>query len=170
MAGQTSYSVRPTAVGIPGQLSCPEQVARLDSKENAAAIPAGVFVCRDSTDRGVKVPAAAGDVTATGCGFVKADVARQRASDGTSTYQANEGLTVMREGRMFVLSETAVTYGDKVYVRITAHGGNTQLGKVRNDADTVSSVDTATALVGARFIRTTTGAGLTEIELLGPNP
>lgn len=163
MAGQTTYSVRPTAVGIPGQLSCPEQIARLDSKENAAAIPAGVWVARDGSDTAVKVPAASGDVTSTGCGFVKADVARQRAADGTSTYQAKEGLTVMREGRMFVLSETALNYGDAVYARITASGGNTQLGKVRNDDDSGKAV----AIPGCRCIRTITGAGLTEVELLG---
>lgn len=163
MSGQTTYNVRPNAAAIPGALSCDLQAARLDSKINAAAIPAGVFVALDSADDSVKVPAASGDVTGTGCGFVKADVARARNSDGTSTYAAKEGLTVMREGRMFVLSETATAFGGAVYARITASGGNTQLGKVRDDGDSGKAI----AVPGARFIRTTSGAGLTEIELIG---
>lgn len=166
MAGQSTYSVRPTADGIPGMLSRPEQECVLESKINAAAIPAGVFVCRDTSDDSAKVPAASGSVTATGFGFVKADVARQRNSDGTSTFAAKEGFTVMRRGRMFVLCETAAAYGGAVYVRITSDGAsNTQLGKVRNDAD-ISGSARAVALQGCRFVGTIAAAGLVEIELI----
>lgn len=161
---QTSYVQRPVSA-VPGELSCPLQQARLDSKINALAMPAGIFVSYDAADDAVKVPAAAGDVTATGVGFTKHDVARSRPAGG-SDFDAKEGVTVMREGRMWVLSETAATYGQPCFVRITANGGNTQLGKVRADADTA----TATQLVGARFVRAIAAAGLVEIEFIGPNP
>jgi hypothetical protein len=159
---QTSYAQR-FVTAIAGQLSCPLQDAVLDSKINALAMPAGVFVTRDAADDAVKVPAAAGDVTTTGCGFVKHDMAKERQQSQTVDFPAKNGVTVMRRGRMWVLSETASTFGAQVFVRITASGGNTQLGKVRNDADTA----TATALPGCRFIRTL-AAGLTEIEYFGP--
>ncbi len=156
---QTSYAQRFTP-SIAGQLSCPLQEAVLDSKINALAMPAGIFVCRDAADDAVKVPAAAGDVTSTGCGFVKHDMAKERQASQTVDFPAKNGVTVMRRGRMWVLCETAAAYGGQVYVRITASGGNTQLGKVRNDADTAA----ATALTGCRFIRTIGAAGLVEIE------
>lgn len=159
---QTSYSQRLTR-GVAGELTSPLQESKLDSKINALAMPAGVWVARDGADDAVKVPAAAGDVTTTGCGFTKHDVARSRPANGSVDYDALEGVTVMRAGRMLVLCETAAAYGGAVFARITASGGNTQLGKVRNDADTAN----ATAVPGARFIGTITAAGLVEIELLG---
>lgn len=156
---QTSYAQR-FAPAIAGQLSCPFQEARLDSKINALAMPAGVFVCRDAADDACKVPAAAGDVTATGFGFVKHDMAKERQQGQTVDFPAKHGVTVMKEGRMWVPCETDAAEGGQVFVRITASGGNTQLGKVRKDADTA----TATALTGCRFIRTIAAAGLVEIE------
>ncbi len=163
---QTTYNQRPTEA-IPGRLSCPLQDADIDSKINALAMPAGVFVCRDGADDAVKVPAAAGDVTTTGCGFVLKDFTTGKPVSATLDYDAKAGVSVMRRGRMWVLSETAATYGAQVFVRITSDGAsNTQLGKVRNDAD-VSGSARATALPGCRFVRTTSGAGLVEIEYSG---
>lgn len=159
---QTSVSQR-LVVGIPGELSCPHQDAVLDSKINALAMPAGIFVAYDAADTAVKVPAASGSVTTTGCGFVKKDVATERQPSQTVDYPAKSGVTVMRRGRMFVLTEDLSTYGGQVFVRITASGGNPQLGKVRSDGDT----GTAIALPGCRFIRTLAAAGLTEIEYSG---
>lgn len=156
---QTSYAQR-FVEGIAGQLTCPLQDAVLDSKINALALPAGVFVCRDAADDACKVPAAAGDVTATGFGFVKHDMAKEAQQGQTVDFPAKHGVTVMRRGRMRVLCETAAAFGGQVYVRITANGGNTQLGKVRNDVDGGN----ATALTGCRFIRTISAAGLVEIE------
>lgn len=160
---QTSYALRYTA-NVAGELSCPLQDAVLDSKINALALPAGVFVCRDSADDACKVPAAAGDVTTTGFGFVKKDIAIERQQSQTVDYPAKSGVTVMRRGRMIVLCETAAAFGGQVFVRITSDGGsNTQLGKVRNDADSGK----ATSLLGCRFIRTIGAAGLVEIEYFG---
>ncbi len=163
---QTTYVQRLTE-SIPGRLSCPLQDADIDSKINALAMPAGVFVARDGADDAVKVPAAAGDVTTTGCGFVLKDFTTGKpVAQSAVDYDAKAGVSVMRRGRMWVLCETASTYGAQVFVRITSDGAsNTQLGKVRNDAD-VSGSARATALPGCRFIRTA-AAGLTEIEYSG---
>ncbi len=160
---QTTYVQRLTE-SIPGRLSCPLQDAILDSKINAAALPAGVFVTRDAADDACKVPVQATDVTTTGLGFVLKDFTTGKPVSLTLDYDAKAGVTVMRRGRMWVLCETDTTFGGQVFVRITASGGNTQLGKVRKDADTA----TATALPGCRFIRTIGSAGLVEIEYFGP--
>ena len=162
---QTSYSLRAKAAGIPGQLSCPVQEAVLDSKINALAMPAGIFVCYDAADDAVKIPAASGAVTTTGCGFVKKDIAIERQQSQTADYPAKSGVTVMRRGRMFVTTEDLSTFGGQVFVRITANGaGKLQLGAVRSDADSGNAV----ALPGCRFIRTVGATGLTELEYFGP--
>ncbi len=161
---QTSYAQRFVA-GIAGQLTCPFQEAVLDSKINALAMPAGIFVAYDAADDAVKIPAAAGSVTTTGCGFVKHDMAKERQQSQTVDFPAKAGVTVMRRGRMRVLTEDLSTFGGQVFVRITANGaGKLQLGAVRSDADG----GTATALPGCRFIRTLAATGLTELEYFGP--
>ena len=151
--------------GIPGELSCPLQDAVLDSKINALAMPAGVFVCYDAADGACKVPAAAASVPTTGFGFVKKDVATERQSGQTVDYPAKAGVTVMRRGRMFVTTEDLSTFGGPVYIRITANGaGKLQLGACRSDADSGNAI----LLPGCRFIRTLAATGLTEIEYFGP--
>jgi hypothetical protein len=57
--------------------------------------------------------------------------------------------------------EGAVTQLAPVYVRITASGGNTQLGALRADGDT----GTAILLPRARFKETVTVAGYAELEV-----
>jgi hypothetical protein len=158
---QTSYTQR-FVTAINGQLSCPFQHARLDSKINALAMPAGVFVCRDAADDACKVPSASGDVTATGFGFVKHDMAKEAQQGQTVDFPAKHGVTVMKEGRMWVTCETAAAEGGQVYIRITANGaGKLQLGAVGNVADAGNAI----ALTGCRFIRTlAAGPGLVEIE------
>ncbi len=160
---QTSYALR-TSAGIPGELSCPLQDAVLDSKINALAMPAGIFVAYDAADDAVKIPALAAQVTTTGCGFVKKDVAIERQQGQTVDYPAKSGVTVMRRGRMFVTTEDLSTFGGQVFVRITANGaGKLQLGAVRSDGDSGNAI----ALPGCRFIRTVAATGLTEIEYFG---
>ncbi len=161
---QLTVSQRLT-VGIPGELSCPHQDAVLDSKINALAMPAGIFVAYDAADDAVKIPALAAQVTTTGCGFVKKDVATERQQGQTVDYPAKAGVTVMRRGRMFVTTEDLSTYGGQVFVRITANGaGKLQLGAVRSDGDGGNAI----ALPGCRFIRTLAATGLTELEYFGP--
>lgn len=163
---QTSYALR-TAVGIPGELSCPVQHAVLDSKINALAMPAGIFVVYDTLPDAVRVPAATGEVTgALGCGFVKKDIAIERQQGQTVDYPAKSGVTVMRRGRMLVTCESDCALGGDVFVRFVAGAGGTQLGAVRKDADTASAVK----LPGAKFLRVLAAGGLTEIEYDAQNP
>lgn len=157
---QTSYSQRFTEA-LAGMLACPIENCQIESKINDAVIPAGVFVSRNAADDACKVPAASGDVTATGIGFTCLILAREPVSDGsTSDFAAGKGCSVVSKGKLWVLTETAMTYGQDVYVRYTASGGNTQLGKVRNDDDTTK----AAIAPGWKCRTTLSAAGLAIIE------
>jgi hypothetical protein len=124
-------------------------------------LPAGIFVTRSAEDA-VKLPAASTDVTATGVGFVHRDPT-WGGTGGTQTvmYAKGDVIAVMRKGYIWCLTEGAVTQEGAVFARFTASGGNTQLGKVRADADTA----TAAQVPNARFVTSTTGAGLAIVEV-----
>lgn len=142
-------------------LAAPIDDCVIESKINAAALPAGVFVTRDAADDAVKVPTTTGEVTASGVGFTMLNIAREPVADGSTTdHAAGKGVSVVRQGKIWVLTETAMTYGQSVFVRFTANGGNTQLGKVRNDADTANAV----AAPGWTCRTTLGAAGLAIIE------
>lgn len=157
---QTSYSQRLTEA-LAGMLAAPIEDCLIDSKINAADLPAGVFVTRDAADDAVKVPTTTGEVTASGVGFTVLNLAHEPPTDGSTVdCPAGKGVSVIRRGRIWVLTETDMTYGQAVFVRFTANGGNTQLGKVRKDADTSNAV----AAPGWQCLTTLSGAGLAVIE------
>lgn len=165
---QTSYTQN-FAVAFAGMLSqASARFQKIVSKtvgSTSASIPGGCFVCRDTTDDSVKLPSSSGMVTTTGVGFMVHDVAKQpQASDGGILENVTgQVCPVMEYGTMWVLAEVAVSYGDPVFARYSANGGLTQLGAVRNDADTAH----AAAVPGCRFIGTIAAAGLVEIERVG---
>lgn len=118
-----------------GQLGAPaESGGFIDSAQcDTAGLNAGYCVLRDQTDGLLRVPASAADV---------ADL------DGLSLYQPlwtpasssvlyGSGVLVpyLRTGVAWIAGEEAMAFGDPVYVRHTAKGGNTLPGSVRNDAD-----------------------------------
>ena len=116
---QTSYSLRLTEA-LAGMLGAPIEDCQIESYSNAAAIPAGVFVSRDGADGAAKVPAATGDVTATGLGFVMRNLAQEPVSDGSTTENpALKGVSVVARGKIWVETETAMTFGQDVFVRFT---------------------------------------------------
>lgn len=157
---QTAYSQRLTEA-LAGMLAAPVEDCLIDSAINAADLPAGVFVTRDAADGACKVPTTSGEVTASGMGFTVLNLAHEPSSDGSTVdIPATKGCGVIRRGRIWVLTETAMTYGQSVFVRFTANGGNTQLGKVRNDADTANAV----AAPGWQCLTTLAAAGLAVIE------
>ncbi len=157
---QTSYSQRLTEA-LAGMLACPIEDCQIESKSNAADLPAGVFVTRDAADSACKVPTTSAEVTATGIGFTVLNLAHEPPTDGSTVdIPATKGAGVISRGKIWVLTETAMTYGNAVFVRFTIEGGDTQLGKVRNDADT----DKAVAAPGWTCRTTLSAAGLAIIE------
>ncbi len=134
----------------------------VESKINAAALSAGLCVARDAADDAVKVPATGTDITANFMGITIRDVAREPVSDGSTTdYAAGKGVSVLTRGRIWVDCETAAAKNGNVFARHTANGGNTTLGKVRNDADTSN----AAQVPNARFDSTIGTAGLVIVKL-----
>lgn len=75
-------------------------------------------------------------------------------------YAQYESLDVVRQGRVKVSAEAAVTRDAPVFVRIVATGGEVR-GAMRATAD---SNDCA-LLLGARFVEATSGAGIAIVEL-----
>lgn len=75
-------------------------------------------------------------------------------------------MTVGTNGLWYATVEVAVAAEDPVYWRATA-GTGTVLGSWRNDADTVSSVDTAVLVVGAKFKTSAVAGALAELRLNG---
>lgn len=76
-------------------------------------------------------------------------------------YPAGLTINVAKKGQFWVQPEIAVTAGDPVFARITANGPLTQLGALRNDADTANAI----AMPGARFLSTASAGGFAVLEL-----
>ncbi len=157
---QTSYSLRLTEA-LAGMLAAPIENCTIESYSNAADLPAGVFVTRDAADTAAKVPVDSAGVTATGLGFTMRNLAQEPVSDGSTVeLPALKGVSVVTRGKIWVLTETAMTFGQDVFVRFTVEAPDLQLGSVRNDADT----DKAVAAPGWKCRTTLSAAGLAIIE------
>jgi hypothetical protein len=74
---------------------------------------------------------------------------------------AGQSVNVAKKGHFWVSPEVAVTAGDPVYARHTANGGLTQLGALRNDADTSNAIQ----LAGCRFLSSALAGGFAVVEL-----
>lgn len=126
-----------------------------------ATAPAGVLLVIDeraaygSSDYAVRLPKATGDVTALAFGVTTDTVAHESATHGFGMVDC------MREGRMFVTVEEAVTAGDAAFVRFAAGSGGSQLGSFRKSADT----STAVALPNAKFLTDGSAAGLAIVQV-----
>lgn len=155
---QTSMTQNP-AVAQNGELAYPLRPKVVDTKvvADTAGIPYGVFVAKAAAGT-VKVPVLTGDVTATGVGFMYLDDTRQFNTVGVPL---NGNCAILRKGYIYVLTETAFAEEGAVFARFTANGGNTQLGKIRNDTDSGNAV----AVPNARFVTTGSAAGLAIVEV-----
>jgi hypothetical protein len=80
------------------------------------------------------------------------------------TFAQYEGLSAMRKGRIKVASETAVVEQGPVYVRVVAAGAEVR-GAFRGSAD----ANDCALLDGARWVSTTSGAGIAELEINLPS-
>lgn len=171
MCPQTSYSINIPAVSYPGQIADASYFRDVISAlAVAAAVPYGVCVVQDTANGAgfdnlaAKVPSTTGSITTAGqaYGIVLADQGRaQDPSVVLPTYPINSALPVLRSGRVWVNSETAVADGGGVFVRYAANGGLTQLGAIRADADTAH----AAALPNSVFRGAYAAAGYVVAEI-----
>ena len=145
--GQIAYPMLPRVV-----------VTRAVDPAVTPGIGFGLAVVRAS-NLTVRPPAAAGDVTD---GFVGFTVRQEYHEDtGGVGYLPRTPIPVMRKGYIWVEVEGAVTEEAPVFARTAAGPGGTTLGALRADADGA----TATAVPDARFVTSTTAAGLAIVEV-----
>lgn len=170
MVPQTSYSIDIPNWSFPGQWADDGIKDFLSALAVLAAIPYGVLVVKDAANTGGfdklagKVPAASSDITTLGLilGVATADQARaQDPSVAVATYPINSCVPVMKQGRVVVLSETAVVDGVQAFARFATGAGGSQKGAFRADADTA----TAAAVPGAYWRGTTTAAGFAVLDV-----
>lgn len=157
MTVQTSYALD-KALGLPGCVADTYPSGK-DSKLAVAAVPFGRCVVRRAAETAEQcnLPSASTDVTARPRGISVLDATRK---PGTA-YEANDAVTYLRKGRIWVEVEAAVAVDGDVFVRFAAGAGGTALGAFRGDADTA----TAVALPTAKFLTATSGAGLALVEV-----
>lgn len=141
--------------------------------EASASIPFGRFVAWKTgapDDKGAKLPAASTDILK---GVVMhahhyAPVWTDRDSvvhgelDGTGLVPGAT-LEVLRRGRIYMESETAFAYGDPVFVRYSANGGNTKLGIALNAADAGHTIDLTSK---CRYVSSGLAGAVACIEIL----
>ena len=152
MAFQTTYSRSPDAA-FAGQLGDAGDTRIVSLKNDQGAdIPAGVIVSRKAEGT-CDLPAGATELMA---GAVVNSFARNPNDlSGTAAVKDQEQCNVLEEGAIWLLCEEAMAVLDDVYVRYASGSGGSQLGAIRNDADT----STARQSKGIRVLRATTGAG-----------
>jgi hypothetical protein len=169
---QLTYTQNP-AVALEGALADTTTKHADSFIAEGSAIPAGSFVVKGTADHQAKLPASSAELAAgRQLGFTIYSPTREQSrnvsagfqgqiSDGAVSFQERETIGVLRRGRIYAVVEDAHDFGDPVYIRHTANGGNTRLGGVRTDADTANAT-----LVPGAVIRSTGVAGaLAVIEI-----
>lgn len=153
------------AKGRPGQTAGVNREMTAINTEASTPIPFGVVVVQNSdaayltNTQAAKLPTASGDVVMGVAAFDPVST----ADLDTTTEGLNPGVSfrVVHGGRVLVKSETAVVKGARPFFRITASGGNTQLGAIRANADSGNAVE----LKGAYFHESGSAGSLVWMEI-----
>ena len=166
---QTAYTQDP-AFGTPGLLFDVSRVQDIVTGIAQEVLPFGRAVARiaiagtDDAPPGFDFVDAAGDIDWNLLvGFALSDVTLEKPQGALVTlgWAIDEAVRVLRQGRMWVDVEDAVTAGADVFVRHTAEAPPLdQLGVCRSDV----SGGNAAALPGATFHTSTTGVGIAVID------
>lgn len=122
--------------------------------KSGATVPFGVFVARDGDD-GFTTVAAGADATDI-IGVLRRELNRAQVDGATGGAPEDRDASVLTTGTIYVHTTGAVNQGDPVHV-------------VPGGADAGKATATATdnvAIAGAKFIETTTGAGIAAVSLV----
>jgi len=128
---QTAVAVKPT-VGAPG-LEYDISDSDVETWIATVAIPFGVLVY-ESAEKKATLPTATGNVIGGKTGIALVDHSK---ASGVG-YEIGDAVRVMRRGRVWVLTEEQLAFGDTLFARF-ATGTGSQKGAFRNDADTASA-------------------------------
>lgn len=88
----------------------------------------------------------------------------ENAFTGEQGIADTQTVDVLRSGRIWVYSETAVDPTAAVYYRYATNGGNTKKGAFSKTTDAGNQI-----LKNAQWIGTTTGAGIAQLEIDMPS-
>lgn len=169
---QTSYAINLAPAYYPGQPADGGIKDKLSALTVLAAISYGLLGVVDSSNSGgfdnlaVKVPSSSADITTPTrqLGVVMADQARAQAPlIGTAQYPRYSAVPLARVGRLWVVSETAVTDGRPVYARWTTGDNGTVAGTLGGILDT--SVVGNALLSNAVWRGTYAAPGFAVVEL-----
>lgn len=158
---QTTYNANP-AVAVAGMEA---DAGRGDTISRVAAsdLGFGVAVKQHATDGLCDKPSASTSVI-LGVTVYDAALPPVGSINGAAypgAYATGQEVRIKRKGRIHVIAEQDVDPTADVYVRHTASGGNTTLGKFRKDADTA----TALQLTNAKWLSTTAAGGFALLEI-----
>lgn len=122
--------------------------------KSGGTVPWGVFVARDGDD-GFTTVGAGADATDI-IGVLRRELNRAQVDGATGGVPEDRDASVLTAGTIYVHTTGAVNQGDPVHV-------------VPGGADAGKATATATdnvAITGAKFIETTTGAGIAAVSLV----
>lgn len=136
---------------------------RVDSALSTVALPAGALVTY-ATGGKLKLPTSGAEVIA-GMGISIYRSSKTPVSGSDLEFAAGDLVEYVEGGDIDVIVEEAVTPTSAVFARHTANGaGKLQLGAFRTDADSGN----ATLVSGARFISSTSAAGVATLRINRP--
>lgn len=130
------------------------------------AVRAGKVVVRHAAETGLACatvkPTSAASAAADFVGIVCYDAAKQPASTVSpgNEFAAQDSVSILTSGRVWVVTEDSTSAGDDVFVRCTVTGSQ-EFGSFRNDADSASCLQVA----GAKFIRASGAGELNIVEI-----
>lgn len=156
---QTTYSAQP-ARAFAGMLDAMLEGASTLSRfnEESASIPYGVMVAQGTAENQIA------NLSGTGDDFLGVTIHEHTEIDSAgeaAEIEADGGkASILRKGRIWVVVEEAIALTNDVYFRHTAAGAEV-LGAFRTDADTAD----ADQLTNARWLTTTSGAGVALLEI-----
>lgn len=119
----------------------------------------GLGLAHGSADRKTQLPSTTGFLF---IGISLKDQKEQDLTTGLNRYEEGEAVGVLRQARVWVIAEEAVTPEDDVYLRHTANGSLLS-GGFRTDADTAKADDVST------WCKWMTSASAGELAILNVN-
>lgn len=159
---QTSYAAT-MPVAFAGMIADNRDTVTESGVLEGTAIPFGLALTRGTADPQVKVPAA---LSAKLQGVARHTHAQYNQDlSGTAGIPAKGDVNVLRRGVIWVRVEENVAAEDAAYFRVTANGGNTQLGGWRKSVDNNGSADTAVLAPGCVFRSAATAGNLAKLEI-----
>ncbi len=168
-AQQTSVDFKP--VGFAGELSdtmthdLKSYISEQDDMGTGLEVPFGTMMIQGSADNGALPPSAQ---SPDFLGVVTHSNSYAKSTElGDNGLKLGTTLKLLRRGRIWVYVPGAVDPGDAVHVRIDDNSGDQGdpllgPGTFSGTADTVHTV---TLTEGARWMTSTGGAGMVELEL-----